>query len=305
MGKRDVISICDLDPAEVHRIAIRAHEIKMGDVPKILGGYSLALLFEKPSLRTRASFEVGIQMLGGHSFYMGSSEVGLGVRESEADVAKVLSRWVRCVIARVFSDESLRKFARNSSVPVINALSDWEHPCQALADLQTVYEHKNRLDNLKVVFVGDGNNVARSLALAVASVGSQFICVSPNGYELDEQTVITACNRSPHRNQDKSVVLVTDVGHAVQGADVVYTDVWTSMGDESEIEKRRKAFAGYTVDDKLMSMAKSDAIFMHDMPAHYGEEVSPGMLDHRQSVVFDQAENRLYAQVALLELLLR
>ena len=305
MGKRDVISICDLDPTEVHRLAIRAHEMKIGDVPKILGGHSLALLFEKPSLRTRASFEVGIQMLGGHSFYMGNSEVGLGVRESEADVARVLSRWVCCVIARVFSDESLRKFAKSSSVPVINALSDWEHPCQALADLQTVYEHKNRLDNLNVVFVGDGNNVARSLALAVASVGSRFICASPKGYELDAQTIITACNRSPHENPDTAVVLVTDVAHAVQGADVVYTDVWTSMGDESEIEKRRKAFAGYTVDDKLMSMAKSDAIFMHDMPAHYGEEVSPGMLDHRQSVVFDQAENRLYAQIALLELLLR
>lgn len=303
MKVKNLLSIADLTPKEIESLVERAIELKAGGASKALAGRSVVLLFEKPSLRTRASFDVGIHQLGGYCLYMGGQEVGFGVREPVADVAKVLSRYVDCIVARVNAHASLEELAQYASVPVINALSDWEHPCQALADLQTIREAKGTLKSLTIAFVGDGNNVARSLALGVSSVGSNFTIATPKGYELDSATLDQARQRAAEWG---GVVRTTDDVHeAVSGADAVYTDVWVSMGDETDRSARLKAFQGYTVDPELMSLAKADAIFMHDMPAHYGEEVTPGMLDHPQSVAFDQAENRLHAQKAVLEYLLK
>ncbi|MCZ6867326.1 MAG: ornithine carbamoyltransferase [Chloroflexi bacterium] len=303
MKVKNLLSIADLTPKEIESLVERAIELKAGIASKALAGRSVVLLFEKPSLRTRASFDVGIHQLGGYCLYMGGQEVGFGVREPVADVAKVLSRYVDCIVARVNDHASLEELAQYASVPVINALSDWEHPCQALADLQTIREAKGTLKGLTIAFLGDGNNVARSLALGVSSVGGNFTIASPKGYELDSATLEQARQRAA---EWEGVVRTTDdVREAVSGADAVYTDVWVSMGDETDRSARLKAFQGYTVDPELMSLAKADAIFMHDMPAHYGEEVAPGMLDHPQSVAFDQAENRLHAQKAVLEYLLK
>ncbi|MCZ6534471.1 MAG: ornithine carbamoyltransferase [Chloroflexi bacterium] len=303
MTNKNLLSIADLTPKEIESLVERAIELKAGIASKALAGRSVVLLFEKPSLRTRASFDVGIHQLGGYCLYMGGQEVGFGVREPVADVAKVLSRYVDCIVARVNDHASLEELAQYASVPVINALSDWEHPCEIMADLQTMREAKGTLKGLTVAFLGDGNNVARSLALGVCSVGGNFTIASPKGYELDSATLELARQRAAEWG---GVVRTTDdVREAVSGADAVYTDVWVSMGDETDRSARLKAFQGYTVDPELMSLAKADAIFMHDMPAHYGEEVAPGMLDHPQSVVFDQAENRLHAQKAVLEYLLK
>ena len=298
------LSVTDLNSPEILAVVERATALKKGEASKALAGRTVALLFEKPSLRTRGSFEVGIHQLGGHCFYTGGQEVGLGVREPVSDVAKVLSRYVDVIVARVNSHTALEEFASNASVMVVNALSDWEHPCQTLADLQTMREVKGRLEGLRVAFVGDGNNVARSLALGVASVGGSFVIASPPGYQLDGASLEEAAVRAAEAGAPPPLML-TEPGEAVVDADVVYTDVWTSMGDEHDRAARLSDFQGYTVTPELLSLARPDAIFMHDMPAHYGEEVPPGMLDHPQSVVFDQAENRLHAQKSLLEYLNR
>ena len=298
------LSVTDLNSPEILAVVERATAMKKGEASKALAGRTVALLFEKPSLRTRGSFEVGIHQLGGHCFYTGGQEVGLGVREPVSDVAKVLSRYVDVIVARVNSHTALEEFASNASVMVVNALSDWEHPCQTLADLQTMREVKGRLEGLRVAFVGDGNNVARSLALGVASVGGSFVIASPPGYQLDGASLEEAAVRAAEAGAPPPLML-TEPGEAVVDADVVYTDVWTSMGDEHDRAARLSDFQGYTVTPELLSLARPDAIFMHDMPAHYGEEVPPGMLDHPQSVAFDQAENRLHAQKSLLEYLNR
>jgi ornithine carbamoyltransferase len=299
--KKDLLCISDLNPEQVSKLVHRASELKSERFSQALVGKSVALLFEKPSLRTRASFDVGVNQMGGHCFYLSPQEVDLGGREPVADVARVLARYVDCIVARVNAHSSLEELSQYASVPVINALSDWEHPCQALADLQTIREAKGGLEGLKVAFIGDGNNVARSLALGVASTGGSFIIASPQGYDLDAATLELAEQRALAWNA--TVAACRNPREAVDGVDVVYTDVWTSMGQAEETARRLEAFKGYTVDDSLMSYAKADAIFMHDMPAHYGEEVAPGMLDHPRSVAFDQAENRLPAQKALLEYL--
>ncbi len=298
------LTVTDLSSSEIHSVVERASAMKSGSASNALSGCTVALLFEKPSLRTRGSFEVGIHQLGGHCFYTGGQEVGLGVREPVSDVAKVLSRYVDGIVARVNSHEALKEFTACASVMVVNALSDWEHPCQTLADLQTMNEAKGRLSGLRVAFIGDGNNVARSLALGVASVGGSFVIASPPGYQLDGASVEEAAGLAAEAGAPPPLLL-TEPGEAVVDADVVYTDVWVSMGDEKERASRLSAFRGYTVNPDLLSLARPDAIFMHDMPAHYGEEVPPGMLDHPQSVAFDQAENRLHAQKALLEHLTR
>ncbi|CAI8040211.1 Ornithine carbamoyltransferase, partial [Geodia barretti] len=264
-----------------------------------LAGKSVALLFEKPSLRTKVSFQVAVEQLGGYSLYMGGEEVGLGVREPVSDVARVLSGYVDCIVARVFRHEDLQELATYASVPVINALSDWEHPCQAMADLLTIHEHKGGLDGRTLAYIGDGNNVARSLCLALPAVGMNFNCASPVGYDLDEGSVAAATGRGIG-----AVRTMRSPVEAVADADIVYTDVWASMGQEAEAEQRRLEFAGYTVDPALMAQARPGALFMHDMPAHYGEEVPPGMLEHPQSVAYPQAHNRLHAQKAVLEFLL-
>ncbi len=302
MVGKNLLSISDLTPEDVQGTVLRGHQIREQGSKMALSGKMVALLFEKPSLRTRASFEVAVRQLGGHCFYMGPEEVGLGVRESIADVTRVLSRYVDCIVARVFSHATLTEMGEYASVPVINALSDLEHPCQALADLQTLYQFRGILKGLKVAFIGDGNNTARSLCLGVASVGCSFAIASPPGYGLDQETLKLARDRAAQW----SALVECFIGpqEAVQGADVVYTDVWTSMGQEEEVEQRRRDFRGYTVDPQLLAQAGRDALLMHPMPAHYGEEVPHGMLDHSQSVVFEQAANRLYAQKAILELIM-
>ncbi len=289
----------DLSPAETLRLVEHGALGKTQRGHQPLAGKSVALLFEKPSLRTRVSFQVGVEQLGGHSLYMGREEVGLGGREPVSDVARVLSGYVDCIVARVFRHEHLEDLAEYASVPVINALSDWEHPCQTMADLLTIYERKGRLRGLTLAYVGDGNNVARSLCLGLTAVGMNFNCASPAGYELDAASVAAAAERG-----SGEVKTMRSPAEAVSTADVVYTDVWASMGQEEEAEQRRREFAGYTVDPALMARARPGALFMHDMPAHYGEEVPPGMLEHPQSVAYPQAHNRLHAQKTVLEFLL-
>jgi ornithine carbamoyltransferase len=300
--KKDLLSIADLTGKEVEGLLEQARRMKRKGLTQVLAGKTLALLFEKPSLRTRVSFEMAMYQLGGHSVYLSPQEVGLGSREGVADVARVLSRYVDVIAARTFSHESLRILAGHSSVPVINALSDLEHPCQALADLLTIYERKGKLPGLTLAFIGDGNNVANSLLISACLVGMNFRFASPKGYEL-KKGVLSKGRKCAALNG--SWVQVTNDPHkAAKGADVVYTDVWVSMGQEEESKKRLHAFSGYQVDDKLLSLARRDVLFMHPLPAHHGEEISVGLLDDPRSVVFDQAENRLHLQKAVLVKLL-
>ena len=326
MRGRDLLSIADLSPEELSRVLETARALKEGlrpvpqrqagsaqasnetmrsgesDSRRLLAGKTLALLFEKPSLRTRVSFDVGMRQLGGDCIYVSPAEVGLGTREPVEDVARVLSRYVDCIAARTFAQETVEQLARWAEVPVINALSEGEHPCQALADLLTILEHKGRLEGVSLAYIGDGNNVARSLCLAAGMMGMEFRIAAPEGYELDEKTVSRAGELA--RGSGGGIVCVREAEEAAAGADVVYTDVWASMGQEEEATQRREAFAGYQVDAKLMSLAAPEAIFMHDLPAHRGKEVSAEVIEGRQSVVFDQAENRLHAQKGALALIL-
>ena len=298
MKEKDFLSISSLTCNEVDLIVQNAKLIKNQGSQKLLTGKIIAMIFEKPSLRTRLSFEVGILDMGGESVYLGKDDVGLGVREPESDIAGVLDRWVDGIVARVYSHRSLEILSRKTSIPVINALSDIEHPCQAMGDLLTILEHKKNFEGLKVAFIGDGNNVASSLALACTSVSADFVLSSPRDYKV-AQTIWTEAERRALRN-NSSIDWIENPSEAVQCADVVYTDVWISMGQDSERAERLRAFEGYQVDRKLLDLAKPDAIFMHDMPAHRGEEISDGMLEDDRSVVFDQAENRLHAQKAIL-----
>jgi len=296
--KRDLLSVSDLGRAEIEQLIEQALIMKRGDTLCLLSGKTLALLFEKPSLRTRVSFELAMSQLGGHAIYLSPEEVGLGRREAIPDVARVLSRYVNCIAARTFSHQTLLTLAEHSSVPVINALSDLEHPCQALADLLTIYEKKGKLTGLTLAFIGDGNNVANSLLFAASLTGMNFCIASPPGYEIKKEVLNQG--RELATSSGSKIQLNSEPGEAARNADIVYTDVWTSMGQEAEAEKRRLAFSGYQVNAKLLSLAKGDALFMHPLPAHHGEEISVGLLDSPQSVVFDQAENRLHLQKALL-----
>jgi len=300
--KKDLLSIADLNREEIEHLVEQARRMKKEGTPPLLSGRTLALLFEKPSLRTRVSFEMAMYQLGGHSIYLSPQEIGLGKRESAADTARVLSRYVDGIAARTFSQETLHILAGHSSVPVINALSDLEHPCQALSDILTIYEKKEKSPGLTVAFIGDGNNVANSLLLSACLVGINFHLASPPGYEvkaevLDQGEKFASLSGS-------QIQLTNDPREAARDADIVYTDVWVSMGQEAEAKERRRAFSGYQVDNKLLSLAKRDVLFMHPLPAHHGEEISAGLLDDPRSVVFDQAENRLHLQKALLVKLL-
>ena len=297
MKGKDLLSIADLGRDDAWRIIQKAVEMKHQGDSSPLAGQTLALLFEKPSLRTRVSFDVAMYQLGGHSVYLSPSEVGLGSRESIADVARTLSRYASAIAARTFAHATVEALAENASVPVINALSDREHPCQALADVLTIYEKKGKLEGVTIAYIGDGNNVATSLLLASALVGAHLRIASPVGYELPEAVVGLGRRLAEGRAE---IVLVEQPQVAARGADVVYTDVWTSMGQEVEAVKRREAFAGYQVDAQLLSIAADDAVLMHPLPAHHGEEIAPGLIDSAQSVVFDQAENRLHVQKAIL-----
>jgi len=300
--KKDFLSVADLSSGEIKKLLEQAASLIKKSSGRLLSGKTLALLFEKPSLRTKVSFELAMQQLGGYALYLSPPEVGLGKREAVPDVARVLSRYVDGIAARTFSHETLLLLARYSEAPVINALSDREHPCQALADLLTIHQKKGKLAGLTLAFIGDGNNTAASLLLGASLTGMNFHIASPSGYEIDPQ--IVRQGREFASSFHSEIKLFSSPEEAVENADIVYTDVWTSMGQEAEAEKRRLVFHDYKVDEKLLSFAREDVLFMHPLPAHHGEEISPGLLDDPRSVVFDQAENRLHLQKALLSKIL-
>ena len=298
MGKRHLLSISDFTSDEIVRLVDRASVLKDMPDPHLLTGKSVALLFEKPSLRTKVSFDMAIHQLGGHPIYLGMEETGIGTREPAADIARVMSRYVNALVVRTFAQKTLETMAHYASIPVINALSDEEHPCQALADILTIYEKKGKLRGINIAYIGDGNNVATSLALAAASVEANFSISSPHAYNIPDPMMKKIYERASGGN---GVITVTESPQeAARNADVIYTDVWTSMGQEKEAEHRRKAFRSYRVDENLLAQANPNAIFMHPLPAHPEEEISNNLLDHPQSVVFDQAENRLHIQKAIL-----
>jgi ornithine carbamoyltransferase len=298
MSKRDLINFADLSRGEFEAILALARELKNKQrrrTPhRLLEGKGLALVFEKPSLRTRATFEIGMNQLGGSVFFMGGAEIGLGTRETPADCARSLARWVDLIAVRTFTQATLEEIALYSSVPVINALTDLYHPCQVLADCQTLIEHKGKLDGLKIVFVGDGNNMVHSWIEAAALVPFSFTLACPKGYEPDGDILGKA------RAAGAKVTVTQSVEEGVRGADAVYTDVWTSMGQEEEAQRRRRAFRDYQVDSRVVKMAKRDALVMHCLPAHRGEEITHEVLESPQCVAFDQAENRLHAQKAVM-----
>lgn len=298
MKGKDLLSIADFSAGDIRLLINNALEMKAEGWNSLLSGKTLALLFEKPSLRTRVSFELAMVQLGGHTIYLSPAEVGLGKRESVADVARVLSRYVDALAARTFSHQTLELLAADSAVPVINALSDREHPCQALADLLTIYEKKERLEGLTIAYLGDGNNVAHSLLLAAAITGVNMRIASPAGYQVEES--IRQLAKASADESGAELFLTEDPRLAVTGADVIYTDVWASMGQETEAESRRRIFAGYQLNQQLLPLARDNAIIMHPLPAHRGEEIVDEVLDSPASVVFDQAENRMHLQKALL-----
>jgi ornithine carbamoyltransferase len=300
--KKDLLSIADLGVEDIRLLLSDAIDMKAQGWVSTLSGKTLAIMFQKPSLRTRVSFELAMRQLGGQTVYLSPAEVGLGERESVADVARVLSRYVDAMAVRTFAHQTLEALASYASVPVINALSDREHPCQALADLLTVCEKKGELAGLTLAYVGDGNNVARSLMLAASLSGMKFRIATPPAYAIDDEAFNLAQNTAMGTGAE--IFRTDDPRQAVTDADIIYTDVWTSMGQESEGKARRKAFARYQVDAKLFSLAREDAMLMHPLPAHHGEEVAEGILDSPASVVFDQAENRLHLQKALLAVML-
>jgi ornithine carbamoyltransferase len=303
---RSLTRITDLSSDEVKLLLDAADLLKrtIKEDPtahqSILPGRTLAMIFEKPSLRTRVTFETGMTQLGGHAIYLAPSDIQLGVRESIPDVARNISRWCSAIMARVFAHSTIVGLAENASIPVINALCDLEHPCQALADFQAIREHKGDLKGLKLAFIGDGNNVANSLMLFAAKVGTNFAIACPKGYEPLEEVVNTA--RELAKESGATIEVVNDPFEAVAGADALYTDVWASMGQEAERAERARVFAPYQVNAELVAAAKSDAIVLHCLPAHRGEEITDEVLDGPQSVVLDEAENRLHAQKAVLAL---
>jgi ornithine carbamoyltransferase len=298
LKSKDLLSVADLSREDIRLLISNAIALKAEGWSSLLGKKVLALLFEKPSLRHRVSFEIAMRQLGGHCIYLSPAEVGLGQRESVADVARVLSGYTDCIAARTFSQETLELFASYSRVPVINSLTDLEHPCQALADLLTIYEKKGELEGLTIAFIGDGNNVANSLLLGAALTGMNFRIASPAGYGINAKILNTA--RQYASEIGTEIFCTEEPQQAVAEADIVYTDVWTSMGQEAEAAKRRQAFAGYQVNSELLSLAKEGAIFMHDLPAHRGEEVTDDVMDGMNSVVFEQSENKMYLLKALL-----
>ncbi|HOX38056.1 MAG TPA: ornithine carbamoyltransferase [Candidatus Brocadiia bacterium] len=303
---RHLVSLNDFTGDEIRHMleeSIRLKKLRRENALAPLPGKPcLALIFEKSSMRTRVSFDVAIHDLGGYSIYLSRQDINLGSRESFKDAALVLSRYVNCVAARTFEQNTVEELARYSDVPVINALSDMYHPCQALADILTALERFGTLKGVKLAFIGDGNNVARSLAVICAKLGMDYAIASPDGYELDEPSLKLA--KSYAAKSGSRIEQVRAPGDAASGARVLYTDTWVSMGQEKETEKRLKDFKGYCIDSALLKAAAPDAIVMHCLPAHRGLEITDEVMDGPQSVVLDEAENRLHAQRAVLKLLL-
>jgi ornithine carbamoyltransferase len=305
-GPRHLLSAADLEGLGLARLLDRAQLLRTDRAAIVpgrpLAGRQVALLFEKPSLRTRVSFEVAVTSLGGHAIALGPDEVGLGKRESAADVARNLSRLVDAIVLRTFAHETLVEMADAASIPVVNALTDAEHPCQALADLLTLRQRFGRLTGLRLAYVGDGNNVASSLMLAGALAGLDVRVATPAGYAPDPEVVARA--RSLGERHRSWISIGTDPTEAVTGADAVYTDVWTSMGREAEADERRAKFAGFEVNESLLAHGAPHVVALHCMPAHRGEEISAAVLDGPRSLALEQAENRRYVQeAALIELL--
>lgn len=303
LGKKDFISIRDFSADELRAILSLcarqkplAREFKLEPTHP---GRVLACLFHKPSLRTRISFEIAIRQLGGSSLYITEKEIGMGSREAPKDVGEVLSRYVDGIMIRTFDQKLVEVLAENSSIPVINGLTDLLHPCQIMGDIMTIEEHLGSIDGKKVVFVGDGNNVARSWLNAASRLPFKFVLTSPGGYEIKKSYVDEVSG-----DGQVDYEWIEDPAEAVKGADVVYSDVWASMGQEEEKAERLKIFRPYQIDDKLMSLASGSAIFMHCLPAHRGEEVSDSVIDSTKSVVYDEAENRLHIQRAIIALLM-
>ncbi|MGC2108493.1 MAG: ornithine carbamoyltransferase [Candidatus Korobacteraceae bacterium] len=297
---KDFLSIRDFTPQQIRQFLHVATQVKAypNAYHTALQGKTLAMIFEKPSLRTRVTFDVGIEELGGHPVYLSPAEISLGKRESVHDIAKNLERMVQGIMIRTFSHDIVVEMARHAAIPVINGLTDYSHPCQAMADYLTMSEVKGRIAGLKVAYFGDGNNVARSLMFAGAQLGADVWVATPPGYEPDSAALEWTEQRCD--DTDASFTLTHDPELAMLDADVIYTDVWASMGQETETEARKKIFAPYRVDAKLFARAKRDAIFLHCLPAHRGDEVTDEVIDSPRSVVFQQAENRLHVQKAIM-----
>ncbi|GAB6927522.1 ornithine carbamoyltransferase [Paenibacillus sp. JCM 10914] len=299
---RDMIELDDYTPEEIQFLLDSAIEIKRkqknGEVYQPLKGKTIGLIFEKSSTRTRVSFEAGMFQLGGHALFLSKNDIQLGRGEPISDMAQVMSRYLDGIMIRTFGHDNVTNLAKYASIPVINGLSDMAHPCQVLADLQTVLEHKGKLKGLKMAFVGDGNNMAHSLLIGGAKMGMHVAVASPKGYEADAS--IVKLSEEIAAQTGGSITITQDPVEAAKGADVIYTDVWASMGFEEEQAQREAAFADFQVNEELVKVAKSDYLFLHCLPAHRGEEVSEGVIDGGNSVIFDQAENRLHAQKALM-----
>jgi ornithine carbamoyltransferase len=296
--KRDFLTLDGLSRAELdeilHLSARMKRDLKGGQRPPLLGGKTLAMIFEKPSLRTRVTFEVGMTQLGGYAVYLTPNDIRLGERESVADIARNLERWVDFVMARTNAHATLVELATHARVPVINGLSDLRHPCQVLSDCFTLMERRGRLEGLRVAWLGDGNNVANSWIAVAPRFGFAFALACPRGYEPDPATVNKA------RAEGATIHLTDDPRAALRDADVIYTDVWTSMGQEAEATRRRRDFLPYQLNAAALRQAKPDAVVMHCLPAHRGEEITGEVIDGPQSIVFDQAENRLHVQKGVL-----
>ena len=298
MKKRDVLTLRDLTRADLEEVLSLAATLKRergeGHLRPLLSGKKLALVFQKPSLRTRATFDIGMTELGGSALFLGPDEVQLGERETPADCVRVLCRLVDIIAVRTFAQDIVAEMAAFGSVPVINALSDLYHPCQVLADLLTLQERKGRIEGLEVVFVGDGNNVAHSWLLAAEKLPFRFTLACPEGFEPDREIFESAASAGA------AVAVTHDPAEAVSGADAIYTDVWASMGQEEQAGDRQQAFAAFQVNRELVARAKDDAVVMHCLPAHRDQEITDEVIEGPHSVVFDQAENRLHAQKALM-----
>jgi ornithine carbamoyltransferase len=301
---KNFMSIADFSKKEIEDLLTVSSELKerlsRGVSCRVLDGQTLALIFEKPSLRTRATFEIGMFQLGGSSIYFTPEQIQLGVREDVADIARNLERWVDGIVARTFAHDTVVELARNSSKPVINGLTDRVHPCQIMSDLLTIKEHLGRVEDLKLAFIGDGNNVANSWVNAVAKLDFSLCIATPPGYEPDKEIF----ERAKLVARDR-LSITDDPVEAVHDADAVYTDVWASMGQEDEAEARKRIFEAYQVNSELLANAKSGALVMHCLPAHRGEEITSDVLDGPNSVVYDQAENRLHMQKAIMVRLMR
>ena len=306
MKCKDLVSVTDLEREDIDDLFALTAEMKKstkrGDTDLCLAGKTLGMIFEKSSMRTRVSFEVAMTQMGGHAVYLTKHDINLGERESIKDVSKVLSRYIDCIAIRTYDHKTVTELADCSSIPVINALSDYTHPCQALTDLYTVKEKIGNLDNVKIAYVGDGNNVARSLAFLCAKLKVTCVIASPETYELSAKFLDEL--ESNVKGKDSYITQISDPNEAVKDADVIYTDTWISMGEEEEEETRRKDFNGFQVNSGLISYAKKNVFVMHCLPAHRGEEITDEVIDGDHSVVYDQAENRLHVQKALLKLLI-